>query len=561
MDVGGANLLSKKRMAQRRSAMEQRREPHMGNWRSIQQFIRPGRGNFGGDQTNDTADRASSMVNSTPAVASRTLRAGMMAGAASPSYRWFKFYAEDEGFKNWSPARIALEARETIVFTILAKSNFYQNLVTLFGDSGDFGNGHGLMEKHDRDVIALRTLAPGTYLIDCDLLGDVNCLYYTWMETAINLVAKYGKDKVGDEVRRAYDNGDYSEKFKVHVCVEENIGLDEERADWAGKPWVRFTYLDINNTEGEREYLELSGYSEYPFAGLRWEIPSGNIWAEGPGLVALGDSIALQTYEFRDAQAIERGVKPPLQAPTALKTGLSHVPGAITYYSPFETNNAKAEPIYTISPGILTALDNKITKHEMRINEAYYKDLFLMLSQTDRREITAREVEEKHEEKLLNLGPVLQRTHRDALSRAIIRTYRACEEAGLFPDAPPELKGQQIGIEYTSALAYAQRAVGATAIERFFGFTGNISAIFPQVRHKVNVYKAVDNYADSVGVPAEVMVPTKDAEAAAAAEAQAQALPQQAATAKDLASSAQLMSQTDTTRPSALDFLLNQAGQ
>ncbi len=558
--VGGGTLLSKKRMAQRRTAMEQRRSPHLSNWKSIQRFIRPGRGQFLGDQNNDTADRASSMVNSTPAVASRTLRAGMMAGAASPSYRWFKFFTQDDGFKNWNPARVALEARETIVFAVLAKSNFYQNLVTLFGDSGDFGNGHGLLEKHPRDIIALRTLAPGSYLIDCDIIGDVNCLYFSWQETAINLIAKYGKDKVGDEVRRAYDASEYSQKFKVHVCVEENVEFDPERADWAGKPWVRFTYLDTNDKEGESEYLELSGYNEYPFAGLRWEIPSGNIWAEGPGLTALGDSIALQTYEFRDAQAIERGVKPPLQAPTALKTGLSHVPGAITYYSPFETNNAKAEPIYTISPGILTALDNKITKHEMRINEAYYKDLFLMLSQTDRREITAREVEEKHEEKLLNLGPVLQRTHRDALSRAIIRTYRACEEAGLFPEGPPELQGQSISIEYTSALAYAQRAVGATAIERFFGFTGNIAPIFPQARHKINVFKAIDNYADSVGVPAEVMVASKDAQAAADAEAQAQSLPQQAAAAKDMASSAQIMSQTDTTRPSALDFLLNQAG-
>ena len=53
----------------------------------------------------------------------------------------------------------------------------------------------------------------------------------------------------------------------------------------------------------------------------------------------------------------------------------------------------------------------------------------------------------------------------------------------------------------------------------------------------------------------------KKAEAAAEAEAQAASIPQQAATAKDLAQGAQLMSQTDTTRPSALDFLLNQVGR
>lgn len=158
--AGGATLLSKKRMAQRRTAMEERRNPHIKNWKSIQKFIRPGRGYFLGDQTTENADRASSMINSTPAIASRTLAAGMMAGASSPSYRWFKFYTEDPGFKDWSPARIALEQRETIVFSVLARSNFYQNIVTLFGDGGDFGNGHGLLEKHPKDIISLRTLPP-----------------------------------------------------------------------------------------------------------------------------------------------------------------------------------------------------------------------------------------------------------------------------------------------------------------------------------------------------------------------------------------------------------------
>lgn len=558
--AGGATLLSKKRMAQRRSAMDQRREPHMRNWRSINRFIRPGRGYFLGDQTNDTADRGASMINSTPAIASRTLRAGMMAGAASPSYRWFKLFTEDADFMNWGPARAALEARETIIFSVLARSNFYQNLTTLFGDGGDFGNGHGLIEKHPRDIISLRTLAPGSYWIDIDEVGDVNCLYFTWMETAINLISKYGKEHCHKDVIQAYDQSEYSQRFKVHVCIEQNTEQDPDRHDWAGKPWVRMTYLDIDNEESEKNYLELAGYTDYPFASIRWEIPSGNAWADGPGLVSLGDAIALQTYEFRDAQGLDRAIKPPLQAPTALKTGLSHVPGAVTYYSPFETNNAKAEALYTISPGVLSAIDQKITKHEMRINEAYYKDLFLMLSQTDRREITAREVEEKHEEKLLNLGPVLQRTHRDTLSRAIIRTYQACDEAHLFPPGPEELKNQRVGIQYTSALAYAQRAVGATAIERFFGFTGNLAPVYPQVRHKVDVYEAIDYYADSVGVPAKVMVSTDTAKKAAADEAQAQSLPQQAATAKDLAQGAQLMSQTDTSRPSALDFLLNQAG-
>jgi Bacteriophage head to tail connecting protein len=34
-----------------------------------------------------------------------------------------------------------------------------------------------------------------------------------------------------------------------------------------------------------------------------------------------------------------------------------------------------------------------------RIKRAFYADLFLMMAESDRREITAREIDERHEEK------------------------------------------------------------------------------------------------------------------------------------------------------------------
>jgi len=233
----------------------------------------------------------------------------------------------------------------------------------------------------------------------------------------------------------------------------------------------------------------------------------------------------------------------------------------VTYVDPYTSNGAKVEPIYNIQAGVLGSLLNDIERHERRINEVYYKDLFLMLANTDRREITAREVEEKHEEKLLNLGPVLMRTHRDALSNAIIRVYRILDASGAFPPAPAELRGRQLSIRYISALAYAQRAAGATALERFFGFTGNLAAAYPQIPFKINVNKGVDYYADSIGVPAEVMRTDEEADAAAAQAQQQAAGPAQATAAKDVAGAAQLLSQTDTARPSALSYLLNRTGQ
>jgi hypothetical protein len=232
----------------------------------------------------------------------------------------------------------------------------------------------------------------------------------------------------------------------------------------------------------------------------------------------------------------------------------------VTYYDPYQANATKVEPIYQMQPGILQALITKIEKAEFRVNQVYFKDLFLMLATSDRREITAREVEEKHGEKLFALGPVLQRTHRDTLSRSIMRIYNILDRAKKFPPAPPELRNRLLSIEYVSALAYAQRAAGASSLERFFGFTGNLIAAWPGLKHKIDEMAGIDYYADAVGVPAEVMRETRAAQQLASREAQVAAGPAQATAVKDLAQGAELLSQTDTTRPSALSFLLERAG-
>lgn len=556
-------FFSKQRMLARLTILESLRSVHIKDWQKITEVIRPSRGIYIDGTDTENSKRPTSMVNSTPAVASRTLRAGMISGASSPSYQWFKFDLDDADMQKWGPARVALEQRENIINKYLARSNFYQILETAYGDGADFGTAAGLIDLNGKDMFAAKLFSPGQYFIDVDETGDINTYYLKVPLTVWQIMSRW-KDSASQKVKDAYANGNYSTRFTVIQVIEENLDFEEDaKVNWRGKKFVKFIFEESSKDEGEQNYLEISGYNTWPGFNLRWEIPSGNVWGQGLGIYALGDSAALQKTEFRNAQGLEKSVKPSLQAPIFLKNKpIPDTPGGVTYYDPYTANGGKVEPIYNIQAGVLGALLNDIERHERRVNEVYFKDLFLMLATTDRREITAREVEEKHQEKLLALGPVLQRTHRDVLNNAIIRVYQILDEAGLFPEAPPELKERMLNIRYTSALAYAQRAAGASALERFFGFTGNLSAAYPQVKHKVNIYNGVDHYADAIGVPAEIMVDNETAEKAASDEAQAAQGPAQATAAKDLAQGAELLSRTDTSRGTdALSYLLSQSGR
>jgi hypothetical protein len=99
--------------------------------------------------------------------------------------------------------------------------------------------------------------------------------------------------------------------------------------------------------------------------------------------------------------------------PPSLKNEPSSLlPGGITYV---------ADPSgQSFRPAIDVRIDlgQDIAEVQGRVKQAFYADLFLMMAESDRREITAREIDERHEEKMLMLGPVLERLHDELCDRA-----------------------------------------------------------------------------------------------------------------------------------------------
>lgn len=559
-------FLSRRRFQQRLGMLRTERDIHLGDWREITEYIRPTRGRYL-YSTVEESKKPTRLINNTPALASRTLQAGLLSGASSPAYQWFRLTTDDDDLNKWGPVRQNLERRMLKVYKILAKSNFYDMTQIAYGDAGDFGNAVAVLDADFENVMRANVLSPGEYYFGVDMAGEVDSLYREFTLTAWQMVQLYGKN-CSRAVIEAYDKGNRDYRFKVIQAIEPNLERDSSQAGWRGQPFVSVTFEYATSEADSRlkdeeglGLLEVLGYADWPVANLRWSVDSGNVYASGPGLLALGDARALQILERRKAQGVDKMITPPMQGPPQLKAAgaLDHTPGGITYVDPVQGRGA-VSPLYEVSAHGIQVAGGETKEHEFRINSAYYKDLFLMLATTDRREITAREVEEKHEEKLIALGPVLQRLHRTYLSTAIVRAYNLADRAGIFPPFPRELQGRQIQIEYTSTLAFAQRAGSAAAMERFLGFAGQLSGVQPQVLGKIDFNAVMDEYAEAVGVPASIIIDSaraQQAQQAAAAQAQAQALPEQAVAG---AQAAKLLSETDTSRPSVLQSVLQRSG-
>lgn len=154
--------------------------------------------------------------------------------------------------------------------------------------------------------------------------------------------------------------------------------------------------------------------------------------------------------------------------------------------------------------------------------------MFLMLSGQQMGKMTATEVAERHEEKLMMLGPVLSRLNNEVLKPLIERTFSILYRAGQLPPAPPELAGVELSIEYTSMLARSQRAIRANSLDQFLQRIGQVAQFDPNVLAKIDSFRIVDEYADYLSVAPSVVVPTEQAQQKIEAQQQAQQQAQQA---------------------------------
>lgn len=497
---------------QRLGRMRDDFSPFMTEFQEITDYVRPRRGRYLVTDRNRPRTHKN-IINNTATIASRTLQSGMMGGVSSPARPWFRLATNDPDLNKSDAVKTYLATVAQRLLLVFAKSNLYNALHTIYGDLGDFGTGCLVIDQDYEDVARGTVFSPGEYYIGLSDRNVVNTIYRPCSFTVMQMIERWGS-AVSPSVMRQYDVGNYDQWIECLHVIEPNMQQVKGVGGPNGMPFVG-VYME---TGGDNEMLlERKGYQEWPAPTPRWDVMSGDSYGNGPGLDAKGDAKALQDLEREKGKGIKKMITPPVQRPTSLgNEPVSHMPGGVT--SVPETTRAAGgiRSIYDIRAEGINAIAAEISNHERRINTAYYADLFLMLSQSDRREITAREVEERHEEKLLALGPVLERLHDELLNVAINRVYAIMARnsgpdengdwQGLLPEPPQELQGKEIRIEYISILAQAQKAVAIGGIERVAGFIGNLAAAKPEALDRLDVDKTIDEYADNVGVFPEMIV-------------------------------------------------------
>lgn len=494
-------------------------------WRELSDYHLAHRGRFLTSDRNKGHKRNTKQINNTSRLSSRTLASGMMAGITSPARPWFRLSTGEDELDDITDVKIWLHDVQNTLYKVFSSSNTYNALHQLYSELGVFGTASmGIFHDYN-NVIWCKPYTIGSYMLGMNGQNINDTFYREYELTVTQVIKQFGIDNVSDHVKNQWNKGNSEAWIQIVHVIEPNDDRDMNSVKASDKPF-RSVYYEKNSGKNtaQDKYLRESGFDDYPVVSPRWDITGEDVYAtDCPGITAIGDTKALQLAERRKYQAIDKLVNPPLQGPSSLRTKMKgKAPNAGDIVTVENTNNGGLRSIYEGYRPEIEQIRLEILEVENRIKRSFYEDLFLMLANSDRRQITAREVAEKHEEKLLMLGPVLERLHTELLDPLIDRTFNILQANGVLPEPPLELQNRELDVEYVSVLAQAQRLVNTGAIEQVSTFTGEVSNVWPAARHKININQAIDDYADSLGVNPSIIRSDDEAEALQAAEEEAQ---------------------------------------
>ena len=525
------------RFQRRLSALKLERESFDAHYKSLAQFVSPRRGRFQRNERNKGGRTFwNQIINSQATWAHRVATAGMFNGIMSPSRPWLMLETNDADLLEFGPVKEWFYLVQEAMRRIFNAGNLYNMAPVMISEEILFGTGCMSHVDDPQHLARFYAHTVGSYFIAQDDRFVVSTIAREFERTVEQIVSQFSRSgevnpKISPAVRRQYDLGNYDSWHPVVQFVEPNRDFRPGSLRLRDRAF-RSVHYEPGNADKNAFLLE-SGFDEFPFYCPRWQLTNEDVYGTNcPGMTALGDVRQLQLQERRKAQGIDKMVAPPLHGPAILRNqAVSSLPTGSTFYdAPGQQNVLR--PIYEVKLPI-GELSQDMDRVEGRINRDFFVDLFLAISAMEgvqpRNQL---ELTQRNNERLLQLGPTLERQFGEFLDPMVARTFNQMIRVSfdvrgeLLPDAlipppPPALQGRPLRARYISTLAMAQQAIATGNIDRLVGFAaGMAQAGWPEALEKVDALQAVDEYGTLIGSPPRII--RSDDDVARREEARAQ---------------------------------------
>ena len=474
----------------RYQALKQSREPWVRTWKQLATYLSPTRGFFESDVPNGGKPiDHKTLLDSSPSLAVGILGAGMMSGLTSPARRWFSLTLRPSQLLQLPGASEWINHVQKLLESTLAKSNLYCVLQSVYEELCVFGTAAFMVEEDPKGGIYCRPFTIGEYVLDVDDRGRVNTFGRECFMTAEQMAKSFGIAVLPAPILQTLKEENDRTQYKILQLILPNVHYNPMQED--------FEYLSVYFME-DGTLLRQGGYHEFPVICARWETKtSSEGYGRAPGWKCLGDVKMLQKMQKAKLVALDKNTNPPVMVSASVQGEVNLLPGGITRCN--SLTDAAIKPAYQVQAD-LTALDQAMESVRETIRSHFFADVFLMLATQEVPNMTAAEVAERRQEKMLLLGPVLQRLKTELLDPLIERTYYILLRQGAIPPTPDYLNGLEMHVEYISTIAQAQRASMLEPLSQGLALAAQIAQADPTATSQVNYSRVLMEGMESLGL-------------------------------------------------------------
>lgn len=544
-----------------RGSMRSTRGQYDSKFGQLRAFFAPLNGRWDPADVNNGARQDFCIINETGQLSLRTLKSGMLNGMSNQTKKWFGIVPNDPAYKDDQEAKVWCEKIAEEVRATMLKSNYYQALLELYGDEGQYGTGAFLIEADPETDIRCHPYPMGSYYIGTNdqLRVDLSCRELSF--TPRSLCDKFGYDEISSAMQVLVDSnaGGVQEQQVypiAHFILPSSYFKNAKPYKGVqGFKWYSIWYEIGNYKSGVHKdpdcgLLRFSGFMENPLVCGRWETTGENIYGNGPAEVVLGSTMSLQAWEERIAQGGEKYINPPMVAGTDVDPRrLTTLPGEFTFVDSKDTKGAFG-PAYQIDFKLEGPL-KLVERIEARIKDGLFVSVFQLFSDSDRREMTAEEVRARSQEKLQILGPVIERNTDEVHAPSINRILGILQRIpGRLPKPPASMCDPDgtlkvgLKVQFESMLVAAAKMSELNNISTVIQFVTSEQALNTGMVDNIDLDKVTRRVADLAALPSDLLN-SEEKVAQIRADKQEQARRQQAAeNAQGVAQAAKVASET-----------------
>lgn len=482
------------------------------HWRDVAQYVLPRKEHIAGEYLNSGEKKGQQVYDATAVHANELLGSALHSMLTNPSTQWFGLSVGDDSIDNLPDVRKYFEECTRIMHNVFNYSNFQTEVHETYLDLGSLGT--TTLRIEEDDILHVRFFAePITEVtIDENSKGIVDTTFREFSWTLRQVVEEWGLQALTEEQQRTYNANPDTKITIVHAILPySSQELKHNKGGLKGKKYAS-VYLDKQC----KRILDEKGFNEFPTVVPRWTKISGELYGRSPAMKALPDIKMLNSMKKTTIRSAQKQVDPPVQAPDdGMTLPLKLSPNAVNYYR--AGTNSRIEPIQT--GGRIDFGYQAIQDQRTAIREAFFID---QLQLNDGPQMTATEVQQRTEEKLRLLGPILGRQHHEFLKPLIERVYSVLNRKRLLPEPPSILEKKRLQVQYISMIARSQKSIDAQTITRTLQSVMGLVETNPEMLDNIDTDKVLRHNARLLGVPENLMVPEDQVEKVRQGRAQMQ---------------------------------------